>query len=196
MCEYKGIWHQVLFPKEKATLRQPKKFIHQYNIPNQSTKELAVLLDQQAKISPASQTIPLQTPTTPISPVQQQTTITTTTTKAIISSITTAATTITLEDIKKVFGKALKWKDPGEGGGGSRESDSGREGGEGGEGRGNGDRGGLAHQSQQVILPVQDEQVMGQLPQMFNGDRTKQKHSWRKSKATSDSMQESMDSTP
>ena len=28
VCEYKGIWHQVLFPKEKATLRQPKEFIH------------------------------------------------------------------------------------------------------------------------------------------------------------------------
>jgi hypothetical protein len=28
ICKYKGIWHHVLFPEGKATLRQPKEFIH------------------------------------------------------------------------------------------------------------------------------------------------------------------------
>ena len=79
----------------------------------------------------------------------------------------TAATTTMPEDIKKVFGKALRWKDPGGGGGGS-----------GGGGGGGGDEGGRGNGQptpQQVILPTQDEQVMGQLPQVFDGDRTKAK---------------------
>ena len=54
VCEYEGIWHQVLFLGEKVTLRQPKEFIHQYDVPDQSTKELAVLLDHQTRISPAT----------------------------------------------------------------------------------------------------------------------------------------------
>ena len=55
VCEHEGVWHQVLFPKEVATLAQPKAFIHQYDIPDEATEELAVLLDQQAQISPISQ---------------------------------------------------------------------------------------------------------------------------------------------
>jgi hypothetical protein len=107
VCEYEGIWHQVLFPEGKAMLRQPKEFIHQYDVPDQSTEELAVLLDHQARISLASQTIPLQTPTTPSSPTQGPT-MTTTTTKATTSTTTTAATTTTPDDIKKAFEKGLR----------------------------------------------------------------------------------------
>ena len=75
MCEYEGTWHQVVFPEGKAILKQPAEFIHQYDIPNETTKELvaelAALLDQKARISPASQPIPLHTPTTPTTPSQK-----------------------------------------------------------------------------------------------------------------------------
>jgi hypothetical protein len=108
VCEYEGIWHQVLFPEGKAMLRQPKEFIHQYDVPDQSTEELAVLLDHQARISPASQSIPLQTSTTTPSSPTQGSTMTTTTTKATISTTTTAATTTTPDDIKKAFKKGLR----------------------------------------------------------------------------------------
>jgi len=47
-------------------------------------------------------------------------------------------------------------------------------GGEGG-GGGGGGGGGAAPQPQQVILPAQDERLMGQLPSVFDGDRTKAK---------------------
>ena len=98
--------------------------------------------------------------------------MTTTTTKATISNPTTTtttstttstATTTTPEDIKKVFNKALRRKDPGGEGGGR---------GGGGEGGGGGEN---APQPQQVILPAQDERVMGQLPQIFDRDHTKAK---------------------
>jgi Retrotransposon gag protein len=183
VCEHEGIWHQVLFPGEKATLRQPKEFIHQYDIPDQSTEELAVLLDHQARISPASQTISLQTPTTPSSPAQEST-ITTTTTKATTSTTSTAATTITPDDIKKAFEKGLRQNNPGGGGGGGSGGSrggggggggSGGEGRGGGEGEGGGGGGGGGAPSQQVILLAQDEQLMGQLPSVFDGDRTKAK---------------------
>ena len=118
VCEYEGIWHQVLFPKETATLAQPKAFIHQYDIPDEPTEELAVLLDQKARISPISQSAslqtpqtsptlhstPLQTPVTPTTPIQPTTMTTTTTT----TKPTTTATATTPEDIKKVFGKVLR----------------------------------------------------------------------------------------
>ena len=71
VCEYEGLWHQVLFPKEVATLAQPKGFIHQYDILDKATEELATLLDQQAKISPISQPVSLRTPQT--SPTLQPT---------------------------------------------------------------------------------------------------------------------------
>ena len=68
VCEYEGTWHQVIFPEGKAILKQQAEFIHQYNIPNEATEEpvaeLATLLDQKARISPASQPIPLHIPTT------------------------------------------------------------------------------------------------------------------------------------
>ena len=170
VCEYEGTWHQVIFPEGKAILKQPAEFIHQYDIPNEATEEpvaeLATLLDQKARISPASQPIPLHTPTTPTT--TQKPSMTTTTTKATTSTptttTTTAATTTTPDDIKKKFDKALRRNNPGSGGG---------EGGGG--GGGGGGAGGNAPQPQQVILPGQDERIMGQLPQVFDGDRTKVK---------------------
>ena len=75
-----------------------------------------------------------------------------------------AVTTTTPKDIKKAFGKALGWNDPGGGEGGSKESGDGEEGGGGGEeGSGGGSEASMP-QSQQVILPAQNEWVMGQLP--------------------------------
>ena len=151
-------------------LRQLKEFIHQYDISDQTTKELATLLDHQARISPAGQTIPLQTPTTPFSPMQGLT-ITNTITKATTS---TAATTTTPNDIKKTFRQALRRKVPSGGRGGSGGGGGGGEEGKGGGGGGGGGRG-ATPQPQQVVLPAQDEQVMGQLPQVFNRDRIKAK---------------------
>ena len=101
ICEHEGIWHQVLFPGEKTMLRQLKKFIHQYDFPNQTTEELATLLDHQARISPAGQTIPLQMLTTPFSSMQGLTM-----TNATIKAAT--STTITPNDIKKTFRQALR----------------------------------------------------------------------------------------
>lgn len=86
----------------------------------------------------------------------------------------TATTTTTPEDIKKAFRKALRWKDPGEGGGGNGGSGGG-EGGGGGGGGGKEGSGAPVSQPQQVILPTQDERVMEQLTQVFNEDRTKVK---------------------
>ena len=86
------------------------------------------------------------------------------------------------KDIKKVFGKVLRHKDPGGGGGGGGGGSSGGGGGGGGGGGsvgggGSGGGGGGAGlpASQQVVLPSQDERIMGQLPQVFDGDCTKVK---------------------
>ena len=87
------------------------------------------------------------------------------------------------EDIKKVFGKVLRRQNPsggsggGGGGGGGGEGGGGGDGGGGGGGGGGGEGGGEAGQPapQQVILPGQDERIMGQLSQVFNGDHTKAK---------------------
>ena len=145
VCEHEGTWHQVIFPEGKAIIKQSAEFIHQYDISNETTEasvaKLAVLLDQKARISPASQTILLYTPTTPTN-LTQDPTMTTTTTKATTSTTIMAATTTTPNDIKKVFGKALKQKDLGGGGGG---------GGGGGDGGGKGRN---APQPQQAILPA------------------------------------------
>lgn len=101
----------------------------------------------------------------PINPTQEPT-MTTTTTKATTSTITIAATPTTPNDIKKAFGKALRRKNLGGEGEGDSEGSGG--GGEGGRGEG-------AAPQQQMILPGQDEQIMGQLPSVFDGDRTKAK---------------------